>query len=294
MRAAMQLTCPKCSSAGELGKDFSRNGSYFRTGDSRRIQRYIHNSCGGSPSAATGSRWFRAKKRRHHEALRRHFASLGSIRRGAYNMQLNRKTIARKLVILGQEAEERVRASNLLHEKVRVVEFDDLETFEHSKCKPLSVTLAVQARTRRILGFKVSSMPAKGMLVKRAMKRYGPRKDGRRKARESLFEGLQELVHEEAQFRSDSHPHYPRLVKKYFPKANHVTFMSRRGSLGGGGELKSGGFDPIFSLNHTCASFRMNVTRLLRKTWYTTKRADRLTAHLWLYADFHNAKLEQN
>lgn len=38
----------------------------------------------------------------------------------------------------------------------------------------------------------------------------------------------------------------------------------------------------------------MNVTRVLRKTWYTTKRADRLSAHLWIYADFHNTKLEQN
>jgi hypothetical protein len=37
----------------------------------------------------------------------------------------------------------------------------------------------------------------------------------------------------------------------------------------------------------------MNVTRLLRKTWYITKRADRLRAHLWLYVDFHNTKLEQ-
>lgn len=290
----MALLCPKCRSTGELGKGFVLNGFYFRTDDSRWIQRFYHNGCGGSPSLASASRWFRAKKRRHHEALRKHFASLGAIRRGAYNMNLNRKTIARKLELLGEEAEERVKAANLLYEKVRVVEFDDLETFEHSKCKPLSVTLAVQSQTRRILGFQVSSMPAKGKLAARALKKYGPRKDGRRKARNRLFKHLQTLVHEEAQFRSDAHPHYPKVVKKYFPKANHVAFLSRRGSLGGGGELKVGGFDPLFSLNHTCASFRMNVTRVLRKTWYTTKRADRLSAHLWLYADFHNTKLEQN
>ena len=290
----MKLSCPKCSTTGELGKGFVRNGFYFRTGDSRWVQTYLHKGCGGAPSDATGSRWFRAKKRRHHEALRKHFASLGAIRRGAKNMKLNRKTIDRKLVLLGQEAEERVRQKNLLHQKVHVVEFDDLETFEHTKCKPLSITLAVQSQTRRILGFEVSSMPAKGKLAHKAREKYGPRKDDRRKGRSRLFKHLQDLVHEEAQFRSDSHPHYPRTVKKYFPKANHVTFLSRKGSLGGGGELKTGGFDPLFSLNHTCASFRMNVTRLLRKTWYTTKRPDRLTAHLWLYADFHNTNLEQN
>jgi len=289
----MLKSCPLCKAALIAGIDIVRCGFYSRTDDSRRIQRYRCKKCKRTPSEASNSRWFRAKKRRHHEAMRKYFASLGGIRRIAHNMKINRKTVARKLVILGEEAEERVRKSNLLFEKSRVVEFDDLETFEHSKCKPLSVTLAVQSQTRRILGFEVSSMPAKGLLVEKAQKRYGYRRDTRRSAREKLFKHLKALVHEEAMFKSDSHPHYPRVVKKFFPKANHVAFMSRKGSLGGGGELKEGGFDPLFSLNHTCASFRMNVTRLLRKTWYTTKRADRLSAHLWLYADFHNAKLEQ-
>jgi len=290
----MRLDCPKCLFEAELGKGFVRNGFYFRTDDSRKIQRYRCKKCRSTNSNSHHKRWFRAKKRRYNKALRKHFASLGAIRRGAYNMGLNRKTVARKLVLLGEEAEQRVRRSNLLHEKVRVVEFDDLETFEHSKCKPLSITLAVQSQTRRILGLQVSSMPAKGKLAKKALKKYGPRKDDRKKGRQRLFKKLQALVHEDAQFRSDAHPHYPPVVKKYFPKASHVTFLSRRGSLGGGGELKEGGFDPLFSLNHTCASFRMNVTRLMRKTWYTTKRADRLSAHLWLYADRHNTKLEQN
>lgn len=36
---------------------------------------------------------------------------------------------------------------------------------------------------------------------------------------------------------------------------------------------------------------RANVNRLFRKTWCTTKRADRLYAHLILYAHFHNTML---
>jgi hypothetical protein len=256
------------------------------------VQRYRCRRCKRTCSTATFSRWFRHKKRRHHEALRKHFASLGGLRRGAHNLKLNRKTVARKLVLLGFEAEESVRAKNLLHEKARVIEFDDLETFEHSKCKPLSVTIAVQGRTRRILGLEVSSMPAKGLLVEKA-KKYGYRHDGRQAARGRLLLSLRDLVAEDGVIKSDANPSYPSLVEEHFPRARHVTFLSRRGSLSGGGELKRGGFDPLFSLNHTCASFRMNVTRLLRKTWYTTKRADRLRAHLFLYADFHNTRLEQ-
>ncbi|MGZ3695401.1 MAG: hypothetical protein ACXWQO_14890, partial [Bdellovibrionota bacterium] len=180
----MNISCPKCLFKGQLGKGFVRDGYYFRTSDSRHVQRFLCKKCEATTSAARLNRWFRAKKRRQHEALRKHFASLGAIRRGAHNMKLNRKTVARKLILLGEEAEERVRKANLLYEKARVVEFDDLETFEHSKCKPLSVTLAVQSQTRRILGFEVSSMPAKGRLAKKARIRYGYRRDNRRQARE--------------------------------------------------------------------------------------------------------------
>jgi transposase-like protein len=287
----MVSSCPNCQGKAASGTKIVRDGFYYRTDDSRWIQRYWCSGCKKGFSDATGKRWFRAKKRRFHEALRKDFASLGGVRPIARDLSLNRKTVARKLVILGEEAEERFRAANLRHEKTRVVEFDDMETFEHTRCKPLSITLAVQRRTERILGFEVSSMAAKGKLVERARK-YGPREDTREEGRNRLFLSLKDLVHEEAQIRSDSHPAYPRVVKAHFPQAHHVTFLSRRGSNTGGGELKEGVFDPLFALNNTCACLRMRVTRLLRKTWYTTKRPDRLRSHLYIYAEAHNRMKE--
>ena len=287
----MLARCPKCFCASEGGKVLTRYGFYFRSGDSRWIQRYLCKACETTSSDATSSRWFRQKKRRHHEAMREHFASLGAIRRGAKKFKVNRKTMARKLELLGQEAEDILRAQNSAHEKARVVEFDDLETFEITKCKPLSVTLAVQARTRRILGIEVSRMPAKGPLVEKAMKKYGPRIDERALGRERLFTSIKELVHPEAVIKSDESPHYPADVRRHFPQARHVTYKGRRGVSTAGGELKAGGFDPLFSLNHTCASLRMNITRLLRRTWYTTKRPECLRAHLYLYAVYHNKDL---
>jgi hypothetical protein len=254
------------------------------------VQRYRCRSCRITCSNATFHRWFRQKKRLKNAQLRAHFASSGTIRRAAKIFNLNRKTVARKLLLLGFEAECNLRIENLKHPKARVIEFDDLETFEHTKCKPLSVTLAVQSKTRRILGLEVSSMPAKGMLVEKA-KKYGHRVDLRRLGRENLFRTLTDLVAEDAVIKSDNNPHYPNDVRKHFPKASHVTYESRRDSLGGQGELKKVRFDPLFSLNHTCAMLRANVSRLVRKTWVTTKRADRLHAHLMIYADFHNSEL---
>lgn len=193
---------------------------------------------------------------------------------------------------LGFEAQANLQIRNLAKAKCRVIEFDDLETFEHTKCKPISITLAVQSKTRRILWLEVSRMPAKGMLVGKAKKKYGARADERGAGRARLFRRLKDFVHEDAVIKSDSNPHYPRDVRKYFPRARHVTYESRDGSLGGQGELKKTKFDPLFSLNHTCAMFRANVSRLVRKTWCTTKRIDRLQAHLMIYADYHNEHLE--
>ena len=174
--------------------------------------------------------------------------------------------------------------------KAKVIEFDDLETFEHTKCKPLSVTIAVEQGTRRILGVEVSRMPANGLLVERA-KKYGPRRDERREGRRRLFSKIQDLIDPFVEIKSDQNPHYPTDVKEFFPKARHKRYLGKRGSLGGQGELKKVKFDPLFSLNHTCAKMRADINRLIRKTWCTTKSPGELYCHLMLFADYHNKNL---
>jgi hypothetical protein len=172
-------------------------------------------------------------------------------------------------------------------------EFDDMETFEHTKLKPLSVTLAVQYQTRRILGFQVSQMPAKGLLAQKAFEKYGYREDKRSEGRRKLFEELKPLVSQRSIIRSDSNPHYIEDVKRHFPHSFHDRIIGKRGAITGQGELKKTKFDPIFSLNHTCAMYRARVSRLIRKTWNTTKDRERLIDHLAIYAFVHNRRLKK-
>lgn len=200
---------------------------------------------------------------------------------------LNRKTVLRKLHFLAFHARLEMSQKNLALPKAKSMEFDDLETFEHTKCKPLSVTLAVETKTRRILGLRVSTMRAKGLLAHKGI-RYGFRADTRAQARESLFSELQSLVAEEGVIKSDSNPYYSRQVKKYFPGLPYRQYLGKRGSLGGQGELKKVRFDPLFSLNHTCAKLRADMSRLVRRSWCTTKTVAGLEAHLYIYANFHN------
>jgi len=214
-----------------------------------------------------------------------------SLRQTALILKLNRKTVVRKFIFLGLHAKNHLAEMNLNLPKCQTVEFDDLETIEHTKLKPLSVTLAVEHKTRRILGFSVSQMPAKGLLAKKSLAKYGFRADHRSLGRDELFQILKPIVLETAVFRSDQNPYYPADLKRHFPNCVHESFRSRRSSVTGQGELKKVKFDPIFSLNHTCAMLRYSICRLIRKTWCTTKKPERLSLHIALYAVFHNMKI---
>lgn len=175
--------------------------------------------------------------------------------------------------------------------RLKAVQFDEMETFEHSKCLPLSIPLAVEAESRRILDFGVCSMPANGPLAHISRRKYGPRADGRPREAHAIFARLAAFVDPHAQISTDQNPKYPAWVKPHFPDVKHRAFKGRRGCVVGQGELKRGGYDPLFSLNHTAAMIRGNVNRLFRRTWCTTKRKDRLAAHLAIYIDYHNTVL---
>ena len=281
-----------CRELGLKSGRWVRNGSFYRRSDYRWVVRWRCVGCRKTVSQATGHPCFGQNKRQANEPLRKLLVSGVSMRRAARLLRLHRTTVARKLEFLGLQAQksharfmERL-AAHPLHK----IQFDEMETFEHTKLKPLSIALAV-TNTRKILAFEVAQMPAKGLLAAKSRKKYGYRADHRPKAISRLFETLKPLVDSEAVFESDQNPHYPTLLKRYFPKAQHLTTPGGRGCVVGQGELKALKWDPLFSLNHTAAMLRANVNRLFRRTWCTTKLPLRLSYHLWLYVQYHNQTL---
>ena len=143
------------------------------------------------------------------------------------------------------------------------LQFDDLLTVEHTKCKPLSISLAVEAPTRRILGFEVSRIPASGPLAELSRRKYGPRPNERPAALHRLFGGIRPCLHAGVEFRSDEDPLYASVLRRRFPGSPHHRHLGGRGCITGQGELKKLRFDPLFALNHTCAMLRANINRLL-------------------------------
>jgi transposase-like protein len=256
------------------------------------IQRYRCLDCRRSFSDQTGRLNYRHRLPHFDQPVFRILAGGVSQRKCAEFLGIHRNTVARKLVRLARFADgQEVPGEAEVKAATRMAVFDEMETFEHSKMKPLSITVAVTEKSRLILATKVASMPAKGLLAERSRKKYGKRRDDRREAVTKVLSQVKAALPELATLKSDECPRYPGLVQRVLPEVEHRRLAGRRGCVVGQGELKRGGFDPLFSLNHSCAMIRDNVKRLSRRTWCTTKRPDRLQALLELYRVAHNSRI---
>ncbi len=292
----MSINCPRCISVykqSERGTPIIRIGSFVRASDKVRVQRFLCKKCSRSFSHATTNICKYQKKRNVNSLVFELLVSGVSQRRVASLLKINRKTVIRKFLLIGQYSKQLLLEHNQAFPKSNIIEFDDMETFQHTKCKPLSITIAVESGTRRILGYRVADIPARGTLAEISRKKYGKRKDQRSITRKELFTEIAPLVSEKfgTEIKSDQNPHYSFDVRKYFPNAYHVAYKGQRGCVVGYGELKKIAFDPLFSLNHTCAMLRDNINRLKRKTWATTKLKERLDLHIGMYCLYHNLKL---
>ena len=271
-----------------------KSGLFLRHGDNQKIQRFFCKTCRKSFSTESKSPLKYQKKRHLNDMVFELFASAVSQRRVARILSINRKTAVRKFVLLGkiclQDIEQK---KHLPNRPTGDFIFDEMETFEHTKMKPLSIVMAVEDKTRLILDFKVSSMKAKGLLAAPARKKYGFRKDDRKKNLNALLANLKTFGRPVI-IKSDMNPHYPHPVKRFFPKSCHFVFKGKRGCVVGQGELKAGGFDPLFSFNHTAAMLRANINRLARRTWNTTKKPEGLIYHIAIYVFYHNLRLLKN
>jgi len=287
----MTRSCPGCRAGAER---IVRNGFFHRSSDSRRVQRLRCKDCALEFSAATFSLAYRQKKRRINSMLRQLLVSTGSQRRAAILLNVNRKTVARRLPMLAEQSRQSLQRLIDHHfgtHPCTDVQFDDLITIEHTKCKPVALGVVVAAGKRIILGVDAASAPATGPLAAIARAKYGHRADNTRTMRNALLEGLVPYIDPAARFSTDEHRDYPAAIKRHFPDATHIAHPSKRARTAGQGELKAVGFDPLWDINHTLAMLRANVNRLIRRTWCTTKRIDRLVDHVTIYADFHNRVL---
>ena len=269
-------------------------GSFRRVSDGRHVQRYQCKTCSLSFSQATFDPAYYQKKRHLNHTCMMLLSSCISMRRTGLVLGIHPITVARKLEYMATQS--RLKWDDHLQDcdLISSIQFDELQTIEHTKCKPLSVAMAVSEKSRKIIGFRVSQMPATGYLAAISRKKYGYRVDGRVDGMNDLFKQLKGQLAPNIEIRSDECSFYSGIVKTHFPKAKYRQYKGQKGAVAGQGELKKVLRDPLFYINHTFAMLRANINRLVRKTWCTTKKVSRLIDHLSIYLWVHNSKLTAN
>ncbi len=284
--------CAKHSDSSS-GRDWIEHfGFYRRRCDSKLVQRFRCKSCGKTFSNQTFNPNYRQHKPQINSMVRMMLCSKMSFRRVAMGLKINRKTVVRKFKFLAKVARHSQRQRLAKLESIDLIQIDEMETFEHSKCKPLSVALAVVPGTRIILGAIASEMPAKGPLAAMSRKKYGQRRDDRKKEFQEVLKTIKLVTSADLWLVSDKKSVYPNWIKGVLPHSTHFKVKGRRGCVAGYGEMKKGGFDPLFYLNQTAATIRDNLARMLRRTWCGTKRLPYLQDALDLHTDFHNEMMK--
>jgi hypothetical protein len=233
---------------------------------------------------------YRQKKPELNEQVFKWYASNATQRRMAKNMGCNRKTVIRKFLFVAwlarQEHERRVKAGEL---KTSFVQFDEMETFEHTRLKPLSIAIAVRAKTGEIIEAQVAEMNCHGKAAPLSQQLYGWRQDNRATAREDVLRMVKAVARPNITIVSDAKRAYPREVEKWVPGAEFVAVTSRvkaRKLLTDATRRNQD--DSMWALNQACARIRHDMSRMARKVWVTTKKAERLQAHLDLYIAYNN------
>ena len=284
--------CPHCCPFPKNRvSNVRRSGFYRRASNLERIVRYHCNGCSLNFSDSTATHEYRQRRRSINLPLFKLLASNVSMRRSAQILEINRKTVDNRLIYFGRVSEAKLAELLLSRTPSTAVQFDDVETSEHTKLKPLSVPMVVDGSSRVILSFDVVPMAAKGLLAKISVKKYGRRKDERPAGWRRVLQSAATTCVPGVKITSDMHKRYPEMIRRYLPGAVHEAELSRRSSVAGQGELKKGGNDPLFSFNHTAAMLRANICRLIRRTWCTTKKHPRLKSHIALYSYWHNESI---
>ena len=274
---------PACACHVAPPPDFFINrGSYTTKHDRQKVPRYRCKTCRKTFS----SRRFSATAGQHKPAVNAPLAKLLSSsvtqRRCGQLLGIAKLTVARKFAFLARLA-RKAHADFLASGQIKssYVQFDEMETFVATKLKPLSIALAVRARTGQIIGARVAAMNCHGRMAGVSQHFYGLRKDTRERACTNLLKVVNAVAKKQITVATDGKVAYGPLIKKVVPQATHKVVV-------GGRKKVRGAPDPLFRLNHTCAKIRADLSRMARRTWATTKRLWALQYHLDLYIAFNN------
>jgi transposase-like protein len=288
--------CPldSCRSSSRPSFRYRSRGSFRRDCDGRTVQRFLCLHCRRSFSTQTFRVDYRLRRPTLWTAVFEGLVSKLTLRQMARLRHCSRKSLALRLVRFGEHCRafhlERLERAQRRGGLPGRFQLDELETYEHDRrlC-PLSVPVLMERRSYFVVCAQAAPLPARGSLRPKDQERkekrdlqLGVRRSGSRAAVARSFELLKHVAGGTArlELQTDEKPSYASEARRCFGASlNHKRYSSRAPRVHG---------SPLFPINHTLAQMRDSISRLVRRTWASSKRARFLDLHQWIWIAWRN------
>ena len=242
-----------------------------------KTQRYQCKACLKTFTKRTGSLNYRHRVQHLREKIKEMYCEGMSLRAIGRVLKIHRITVEKYFLECSQISREcNLKKLSQGGIKTTYVQFDELETFERTKKRPLGVEVSVRAKTGEIISTKVCRIPVKALAVsKKYIEKWNSNINRENAITDMLLETEKAMNKDYAMVACDNATQPVRIAKDFFGDHRVQVYNS-------GAENKR--IDLAF------LKMRQDISRLRRRTLATTKRADRLQNHLDLYTDYHNTK----
>ena len=277
--------CPStdCTFHTQSGGHFIKKGFFLIKRTNQKVRKFKCTHCSKMFSSRTFKPDYRHKKKDLNFRLAEHLVEGNSLRSASRLLKLSYSNTYLKFLWLKKVIDLK---KGELKFKAHKIQFDELETIHHTKCKPLSIALVVSDE-HQLIAAQVAEMPAKGPLAEISRNKYGERVDERSKKLRTAFAEVKErLVSMPNLIESDQKSSYKNIVQEFFESTefrqhNRAEKIRLQDRLHEKKQKKR--FDPLFAVNHQCAFLRSQIKRLTRRSWCTTKKPENLQLHLDLF-----------
>lgn len=264
------IKCPHCESQNNKKKGFMKT----KRG---KTQVYQCKDCNKKFTKRTGTINYRKRKQHLRDEITRKYCERMSLRGIARTSNASYPTIVKYFrensELARQANKKRIATKDLV---TSYVEFDQLETYEHTRKKPVGIQISIRHKTGEIISAKAGYIPVRALSVSKS---YST--EWNRQAQNSthilkmLNETKKALNRKGSLVSCDKDRKQGKVVKELYTDP-FITIQPNSK------EHKK--IDRVFR------RMRQDISRLSRRTLSTTKDIRQLQNHLDLYTDYNNNK----
>lgn len=259
--------CQFCNS-----ENLKKRGSYqTKTG---KVQRYQCKACSKLQSKRTFSDNYRMRKQRMAKKIEAMYCERMSLRGIGRVLKVNRKTVEKYFLKMAKKAEiENLKNLDNREIVTSYIQFDSLETFEHTKRRPLGIHISIRAKTGELISAKVHKTDIRALAVSQTkIREWNSQTNQMQSLCEMLLETKKAFNRINTTIACDGYRPQINLTKKICDESFvNVSVLPENKKI-----------------DLTMLKLRNDISRLSRKSLCSTKKAERLQNHLDLYINYNN------